>query len=87
MDEKIYKKGDGISWYADGDKTLRHEYNLMTSYAFVICLLYAVRYLNVLFATHGLASLHTQVKNGNRWARYGPVSGWTKYSEEGNWIY
>ncbi|GFY89899.1 kinesin motor family protein [Actinidia rufa] len=32
--EREYQRGDEISWYADGDKIVRNEYNLATAYAF-----------------------------------------------------
>ncbi|CAA0827674.1 Kinesin motor family protein [Striga hermonthica] len=34
LNDREYNRGDEIAWYADGDKTVRNEYNLMTSYAF-----------------------------------------------------
>ncbi|KAK4345415.1 hypothetical protein RND71_035591 [Anisodus tanguticus] len=34
MSEREYHKGDEIAWYADGDKTVRNEYNPATAYAF-----------------------------------------------------
>ena len=34
--EREYHRGDEISWYADGDKIVRNEYNPVTSYAFGI---------------------------------------------------
>eukprot|EP01018_Ginkgo_biloba_P005087 Gb_35638 [translate_table: standard] len=30
------QKGDEIAWYADGDTTVRNEYNSLTAYAFVV---------------------------------------------------
>ncbi|KAK1364970.1 hypothetical protein POM88_040531 [Heracleum sosnowskyi] len=32
--DREYQIGDELAWYADGDKIVRNEYNLMTSYAF-----------------------------------------------------
>ncbi|MFS7918497.1 hypothetical protein Hanom_Chr03g00201891 [Helianthus anomalus] len=32
--EREYQRGDEVAWYADGDKLVRNEYNLATSYAF-----------------------------------------------------
>ncbi|KAL7593627.1 hypothetical protein Lser_V15G34718 [Lactuca serriola] len=34
LSEREYQRGDEISWYADGDKLVRNEYNPVTSYAF-----------------------------------------------------
>ncbi|XP_059296882.1 kinesin-like protein KIN-7D, mitochondrial isoform X1 [Lycium ferocissimum] len=34
MSEREYYKGDEVAWYADGDKTVRNEYNPATAYAF-----------------------------------------------------
>ncbi|XP_031130245.1 kinesin-like protein KIN-7D, mitochondrial isoform X1 [Ipomoea triloba] len=34
MSEREYQRGDEIAWYADGDKIVRNEYNLASSYAF-----------------------------------------------------
>ncbi|XP_057496851.1 kinesin-like protein KIN-7D, mitochondrial isoform X1 [Actinidia eriantha] len=34
LSEREYQRGDEISWYADGDKIVRNEYNLATAYAF-----------------------------------------------------
>ncbi|KAJ8571020.1 hypothetical protein K7X08_037992 [Anisodus acutangulus] len=34
ISEREYHKGDEIAWYADGDKTVRNEYNPATAYAF-----------------------------------------------------
>ncbi|KAK4491422.1 hypothetical protein RD792_002169 [Penstemon davidsonii] len=34
LSEREYQRGDEIAWYADGDKTVRNEYNPMTAYAF-----------------------------------------------------
>ncbi|TYI33859.1 hypothetical protein ES332_A04G164200v1 [Gossypium tomentosum] len=34
LNEREFQRGDEISWYADGDKTVRNEYNPATAYAF-----------------------------------------------------
>ncbi|XVE93713.1 hypothetical protein REPUB_Repub01dG0217900 [Reevesia pubescens] len=34
LNEREFQKGDEIAWYADGDKTVRNEYNPATAYAF-----------------------------------------------------
>lgn len=34
LSEREFQKGDEIAWYADGDKTVRSEYNYATAYAF-----------------------------------------------------
>lgn len=34
LSEREYQRGDEISWYADGDKMVRNEYNPVASYAF-----------------------------------------------------
>ncbi|CAA0807660.1 Kinesin motor family protein [Striga hermonthica] len=34
LNEREYHRGDEVSWYADGDKIVRNEYNPMTAYAF-----------------------------------------------------
>ncbi|XP_051132720.1 kinesin-like protein KIN-7D, mitochondrial [Andrographis paniculata] len=34
MSEREYQRGDEITWYADGDKIVRNEYNPMTAYGF-----------------------------------------------------
>ncbi|GFY94971.1 kinesin motor family protein [Actinidia rufa] len=34
LSEREYQRGDEISWYADGDKIVRNEYNPATAYAF-----------------------------------------------------
>ncbi|KAL1541129.1 Kinesin-like protein KIN-7D, mitochondrial [Salvia divinorum] len=34
LSEREYQRGDEVAWYADGDKTVRNEYNPMTAYAF-----------------------------------------------------
>ncbi|XP_043708686.1 kinesin-like protein KIN-7D, mitochondrial [Telopea speciosissima] len=34
MSEREFQRGDEISWYADGDKIVRSEYNPATAYAF-----------------------------------------------------
>ncbi|KAI3769704.1 hypothetical protein L6452_00816 [Arctium lappa] len=34
LSEREYQRGDEISWYADGDKLVRNEYNPLTSYGF-----------------------------------------------------
>lgn len=34
--EREYQRGDEISWYADGDKIVRNQYNPATAYAFGI---------------------------------------------------
>ncbi|KAJ4965690.1 hypothetical protein NE237_017539 [Protea cynaroides] len=34
MSEREFQRGDEISWYADGDKIVRSEYNTATAYAF-----------------------------------------------------
>ena len=32
--DREYQRGDEISWYPDGDKIVRSEYNPATAYAF-----------------------------------------------------
>ncbi|XP_052193682.1 kinesin-like protein KIN-7D, mitochondrial [Diospyros lotus] len=34
LSEREYQRGDEVSWYADGDKIVRNEYNPATAYAF-----------------------------------------------------
>ncbi|KAA3464711.1 kinesin-related protein 11-like [Gossypium australe] len=34
LNEREFQRGDEIAWYADGDKTVRNEYNPATAYAF-----------------------------------------------------
>ncbi|XP_024030092.1 kinesin-like protein KIN-7D, mitochondrial [Morus notabilis] len=34
LSEREFQRGDGIAWYADGDKIVRNEYNPATAYAF-----------------------------------------------------
>ncbi|XP_042014081.1 kinesin-like protein KIN-7D, mitochondrial [Salvia splendens] len=34
LSEREYQRGDEVAWYADGEKTVRNEYNPMTAYAF-----------------------------------------------------
>ncbi|GMY05704.1 kinesin-like protein KIN-7D, mitochondrial isoform X1 [Fagus crenata] len=34
LSEREYQRGDEITWYADGDKIVRNEYNPATAYAF-----------------------------------------------------
>ncbi|PIA57112.1 hypothetical protein AQUCO_00600086v1 [Aquilegia coerulea] len=34
LSEREFQKGDEVSWYADGDKIVRNEYNPATAYAF-----------------------------------------------------
>ncbi|KAK4562593.1 hypothetical protein RGQ29_005193 [Quercus rubra] len=34
LSEREYQRGDEISWYADGDKIVRNQYNPATAYAF-----------------------------------------------------
>ncbi|KAJ7978512.1 Kinesin-like protein [Quillaja saponaria] len=34
LSEREYQRGDEIAWYADGDKTVRNEYNPASAYAF-----------------------------------------------------
>ncbi|XP_022763200.1 kinesin-like protein KIN-7D, mitochondrial isoform X2 [Durio zibethinus] len=34
LNEREFQRGDEIGWYADGDKTVRNEYNPATAYAF-----------------------------------------------------
>ncbi|MCE0480849.1 NADH-ubiquinone oxidoreductase chain 1, partial [Datura stramonium] len=34
LSEREYQKGDEIAWFADGDRTVRNEYNPATAYAF-----------------------------------------------------
>ncbi|KAL4303834.1 hypothetical protein GQ457_10G024790 [Hibiscus cannabinus] len=34
LNEREFQRGDEISWYADGEKIVRHEYNPATAYAF-----------------------------------------------------
>ncbi|KAK1404781.1 Kinesin motor domain-containing protein [Heracleum sosnowskyi] len=34
LSDREYQIGDELAWYADGDKIVQNEYNLMTSYAF-----------------------------------------------------
>ena len=37
--EREFQRGDEITWYADGDKIVRNEYNPATAYAFGIVLI------------------------------------------------
>ncbi|KAH1040434.1 hypothetical protein J1N35_042177 [Gossypium stocksii] len=34
LNEREFQRGDEIAWYADGDKTVRNEYNPATAYAY-----------------------------------------------------
>lgn len=36
--DREYQRGDEVTWYADGDKIVRNEYNPATAYAFGIVL-------------------------------------------------
>ncbi|CAH1450302.1 unnamed protein product [Lactuca virosa] len=42
LSEREYQRGDKISWYTNGDKLVRNEYNPMKSYAFGTVFAYSV---------------------------------------------
>ncbi|CAH1413778.1 unnamed protein product [Lactuca virosa] len=51
LSEREYQRGDEVSWYADGDKLVRNEYNPVTSYAFGVTFLSnKLVYMDVVFS-------------------------------------
>ncbi|XP_057836682.2 kinesin-like protein KIN-7E, chloroplastic isoform X2 [Cryptomeria japonica] len=53
LNSREIQKGDEIAWYADGDTTVRNEYNPMTAYAFGTVFAYGVTSSGKTHTMHG----------------------------------